>query len=299
MKSIFFVLFGLVAVQVWSQNYFNLGQLSYTNTPQNKFDSGRGQTQVEELALQFEIPIVINERTTLLAGFFTNQTAVKLDPHNPETKLKVLGLGLGVHKTFNPTWSATFMGFPKIASDVITLSGNNTQFAFLTLISQTKQANLKYRYGIYANTEKYGLIIVPILGLYYLSPNSRLDANLNLPILADINYLLRKNLWLGIKFDGLGTTYYLNNQAYSPSGAYVSKISNEISTYLRFALTKSLYFNTKIGYALGRSYDVYQANDKVDLNLIAFYFGDNRTRLNERFKDGAIFKVELLYRLHF
>ena len=37
----------------------------------------------------------------------------------------------------------------------------------------------------------------------------------------------------------------------------------------------------------------------VDLALTAFYFGDDRIQLNERFKDGAIFKIELLYRLQF
>jgi hypothetical protein len=54
-----------------------------------------------------------------------------------------------------------------------------------------------------------------------------------------------------------------------------------------------------LGYAISRNYEVYDSNDKADLGLIAFYFGDERTRLNERFKDGVIFRVELLYRLHF
>jgi hypothetical protein len=46
-------------------------------------------------------------------------------------------------------------------------------------------------------------------------------------------------------------------------------------------------------------YKIYSADNKIDLALISFYLGDDRTQLNERFKDGAIFKVELLYRLHF
>jgi hypothetical protein len=60
-----------------------------------------------------------------------------------------------------------------------------------------------------------------------------------------------------------------------------------------------MYLNTTVGYAISRNYEVYDSNDKVDWALIAFYFGDERTRLNERFKDGVIFRVELLYRIHF
>tara|TARA_R110002050_G_scaffold233063_2_gene368772 strand:- start:39014 stop:39325 length:312 start_codon:yes stop_codon:yes gene_type:complete len=102
-----------------------------------------------------------------------------------------------------------------------------------------------------------------------------------------------------MRFDGLGTTYTLNNQRYSDNGAYVSKTSNELVSYLRLQLCKSIYLNTKVGYAISRNYKVYDANDKIDLALSSFYFGDNRTQLNERFKDGAIFKMELFYRLHF
>ena len=102
-----------------------------------------------------------------------------------------------------------------------------------------------------------------------------------------------------MRFDGLGTTYNLNNQSYSPNGAYVSKTSNELVSYFRFKLSKSIYIDTKLGYAISRNYKVFDANDKIDLALSSFYFGDHRTQLNERFKDGAIFKVELFYRLHF
>ena len=102
-----------------------------------------------------------------------------------------------------------------------------------------------------------------------------------------------------MKFDGLGTTYNLNDQNYSADGAYVSKTSNELVSYLRYKLSKSLYIQTKVGYAFSRNYKVYDINDKIDLALSSFYFGDERTQLNERFKDGAIFKVELFYRLHF
>ncbi|MFL1012813.1 DUF6268 family outer membrane beta-barrel protein [Flavisericum labens] len=299
MKYISFVLIGIVCFQGLAQNYFDIANISYTNTPSNDFEVSESQTTVEELALELNFPVVINEKTILLTGFFTNKTKVKLDTNIPSHNLNVLGLNVGINKTLNDTWSTTFMLFSKIASDEIKLSKNNHQIAFLSLFTKKKRSDLKYRYGVYANTEKYGLIVVPIFGVYYLSNNKKFEANLNLPIIGDLNYRLNEKSWAGMRFDGLGTTYNLNNQNYSPNGAYVSKTSNELVGYFRYKLSKSLYVSAKAGYAIVRNYKVFDSEDKIDLALTAFYLGDNRTQLNERFKDGAIFKVELLYRLHF
>lgn len=300
MKYFLSILFIGVFLQAFSQNYFDVANFTYTNTPPNAFEISNAKTAVEELALEFNFPIIINEKTIFLSGLFANNTSLHIDANMPSVDLNVLGLNLGINKTFTDKWSGTFLVFPKIASEKIEFSNDNFQLALLALITNKKRDNLKYKYGIYTNTERYGLIVVPVLGLYYVSPSKKFEANLNLPINADINYKLINKLWLGMEFDGLGTTYNLNQQNYSPNGgAYVAKTSNELISYLRFKLNNSLYVNTKVGYAINRNYKIYTADDKIDLALISFYLGDERTRLNERFKDGAIFKVELLYRLHF
>ena len=299
MKTLLSCLFSCVLFVGFSQNYFNIANFTYTTTPQNNFEISDAQTTVEELALELNFPVVINEKTTLLTGLFTNKTRLSLDANLSRTNLNVLGITVGLNTIFNDKWSATFMAFPRIASDKIEFSNDNFQLGFLSLFTNKKRDDLKYKYGIYANTENFGLIVVPIVGLYYLNADKTFEANLNLPINADINFKMNTNLWLGMKFDGLGTTYNLKEQNYSADGAYVSKTSNELFSYLRFELSKSLYINTKVGYAISRNYKIYDTNDKIDLALSSFYFGDDRTQLNERFKDGAIFKVELFYRLHF
>lgn len=299
MKYILSCFFSCIFFIGFSQNYFDIANFTYTNTPSNYFEISDAQTTVEEMAIELNFPVIINKKTTLLTGLFFNKTKVNIDANISSTNLNVLGLNIGLNKVINDKWSTTFMAFPKIASDKIELSNDNFQLGFLSLFTNKKRDDLKYRYGVYANTEQYGLIIVPIFGLYYLSTNKKFEANLNLPIIADINFKMSNKFWLGMKFDGLGTTYNLNEQNYSANGAYVSKTSNELVSYLRFKLSKSLYINTKVGYAISRNYKMYDVNDKIDLALSSIYFGDDRTQLNERFKDGAIFKVELFYRLHF
>ena len=299
MRCLFVCLLNFILFEGFSQNYFDVVNATYTNTFPNKFENSEASTTVEELAFELNFPVVLNDKTVLLTGLFANQTNLKLDVLASKEALNVIGLNVGINRTFNEALSATFMVFSKSAANVIRFSNNDMQWAFLSLFTNKKRSDLKYRYGIYANTEQYGLIIVPILGMYYVSKNKTFEANLNLPITGDINYKIAAKSWVGLRFDGLGTTYYLYNKMNNSSDAYVSKTSNELISYLRFQLSKSLYLNTKIGYAISRNYKVFDANDKIDFALTAFYFGDNRTQLNTRFKDGAVFKIELFYRLHF
>jgi hypothetical protein len=299
MKYIFFVVLSCVFFQGFSQNYFDIVNFTYTHAEPNDFELSDAKSTVKELALEVNFPIVLNKKTILLTGLFANKTKVHLDANMPSTNLDVLGLNFGVNKTLNQKWSSTFMAFTRLASDQLTFSSDQFQIGFLSLFTQKKNDRLKFRYGLYANTEKFGTLIVPILGLYYLSANKKFEANLNVPIIADINYKIYNKTWLGLRFDGIGATYMLHEQSYGTNGNYVVKNSNELSGYLRFQLSKSLYINSKVGVAIGRNYKVYEAKDKIDLAVSSIYLGDNRTQLNERFDDGAVFKIELVYRLHF
>ncbi|WP_370476125.1 DUF6268 family outer membrane beta-barrel protein [Tamlana flava] len=299
MKYISLVVFGFVYFQGLTQNHFDIAKISYANSPWNDFEVSEAETNIEELAFEINFPIVINEKNILLAGLFANETKVSLDANLANNSLNVLGLNLGINKTLSESWSTTFMVFSKIASDEIKISKNNHQIAFFSLFTKKKRSDLNYRFGVYANTEKYGLIVVPIFGIYYLSNNKKFEANLNLPITGDLSYRLNKKAWAGMRFDGLGTTYNLTEQNYSTRGAYVSKTSNELVGYFRYRLSKSLYVDAKTGYAIVRNYKVFDSEDKIDLAIASIYLGDNRTQLNERFKDGVIFKIELIYRLHF
>jgi len=281
-----------------AQNHLDIINITYTNTPSNDFEISKAQTSVEERALELTFPIVINDKTVLLTGVYGNKTSLKLDAETTEVDLNILSVNFGVNKIFNDKWSGTFMIIPKIASDKIGFDNEDFQLGALALFTNTKRKTLKYKYGIFANTENYGIIIVPIIGLYYLSKNEKFEANLNLPITVDINYKIFKKGSIGMGFEGLGTTYNLKRPMYNNKQLYVAKTSNEICSYFQWKFSKSVYLNSKIGYAIGRDYEVYDANDKIDLAMSSFYFGDHRTQLNEDFKDGMFFKFELLYRVH-
>lgn len=298
MKYHLFLLFVCFSMTVRAQNYIDIASISYTNTPPNNFEDSILHTNIEELALNLNFPIELNDKSALLLGISTNKTTLALGMGTGNTTLNSLSLNLGIYKKYSKKWSAIYIVLPKIASDKGSIANDDFQFGLFNLFTYTKKENLKYKYGIYANTEKFGLFIVPIIGLYYVSPNKKFETNLTLPITGDFNYTISTKATLGMNFDGLGTTYNLHAPIYSANKEYVVKTSNELFTYVRFQLSKSIYLKTKLGYAITRSYKVFDANDKIDLGLSAFYFGDNRTQLNQNFATGAIFKAELLYRFH-
>lgn len=283
-----------------AQNYFDIGSISYANTPSNKFENSSEQTGVEELELKLNFPVVIDEKNVLLTGLYANRIQVKLDPDfSGNTNLNTIGLILGLNHTYSEKWSATYMILPKISSDLNELSGKDFQLGLLSLFNYTKRSDLKYKIGLFANTERYSLSLLPLLGLYYQSPDKKLEANLTLPISADVNYQLFEKTKVGLNFDGLGSSYNVNKRLYIDKDTYAVKSSNELFAYLMFQLGTSFYVKPKLGYSIFRTYKVFENNDKVDFSVGPFYIGDNRTQLNTNFEDGAIFKIEMVYRVHF
>lgn len=300
MQYIFSLFTCLALMTANAQNYFDIGSISYANTPSNKFENSSEQTGVEELELKLNFPVVIDEKNVLLTGLYANRIQVKLDPDfSGNTNLNTIGLILGLNHTYSEKWSATYMILPKISSDLNELSGKDFQLGLLSLFNYTKRSDLKYKIGLFANTERYSLSLLPLLGLYYQSPDKKLEANLTLPISADVNYQLFEKTKVGLNFDGLGSSYNVNKRLYIDKDTYAVKSSNELFAYLMFQLGTSFYVKPKLGYSIFRTYKVFENNDKVDFSVGPFYIGDNRTQLNTNFEDGAIFKIEMVYRVHF
>lgn len=300
MKYTLCFLMGLVLITASAQNYIDIGRFSYANTPLNTFENTSEQTKVEEFGLQLTFPIVLNEKTVILTGLSADRSRLKLDPDFTEhTALNKVRLQLGLNQVYSEKWTGMYVLLPSIASDFDVISKEDLQLGLLTLFTYKKKENLKYKLGFYTNTENYGPLFVPLLGLYYLSPNKKFESTLLLPGQVDFNYQLAKKTALGLNFDGMTSSYNLHESIYVPKGQYVVRSSNELYTYLQFQLGKSIYAKTKVGYSISRTYKIFDNDDKVDLNLGSIYIGDNRTQLNTNFEKGLIFRAELFYRIHF
>ncbi|MEH6656512.1 DUF6268 family outer membrane beta-barrel protein [Leeuwenhoekiella marinoflava] len=292
-QIVFFVL-GTPLLQ--AQNYIDLANLSYSITPQNQFEDRDAQTQVEEVEFQFTFPQVLDDKNTFIANVMLESNALRLDPElTQRTTLTSLGLAFGFNHKYSDKLAITYLVIPKIASDLEHITSQGFQLGGLALATLNRNENLNYKIGLYANTEAFGLFLVPYIGFYYLSPSKRFEAYIT-TINGDINYMLTDKLHIGGDVNGLTSSYALANPYFGTSPEYFAKNTTEFFVYLRYPISKGLYFKAKAGYAITRTHKVFEQDDKVALGLSLFYLGDDRNQLNTPLQKGALFKFELLYR---
>ena len=282
---------------LFSQNYIDLLKVNVNTGNLNRFDSSTSKTQVNEIGVDLTAPIKCNESTSIISGLIYENIQTKLFSDGGIRSFGALTIKLGLNKIINQRWSGTLVLLPKIASDFETLGNKDFQLGALSLLKFKKNDNLNYKLGLYYNSELFGPFFVPILGIYYLSPNKKMEANILLPLQADLNYKPHTLLDIGFNFTGQTRSYHLYG-AKKEENAYLTRTINEFAFYLKFNLTKSLSFQTKIGKSFGRSYRVYNENDKVTFGLPALFIGKNRKQLNTDFSDGTLIQFIFLYRFN-
>lgn len=279
-----------------SQNYVDIIRIGYGETFNNTYVDTTGNTNVSSLEADITFPVVLNKKHALITGFNFSRNELQLIPNGEHTSLSSTVLKLGLASTFNEKWSSTLVLLPKIASDYEKITSDDFYFGGLALLKLQKTEQLKYRFGIYATSEAYGLFTTPIIGWYYLSKNSKFEMDVSLPIVADISYHFGKTS-VGIDYYGIGRSFRLYGDS-QDSEAYVDLSSLEFAAYFEYGLLqKSVLLRAKIGYS-SNNFEVYTTDDTIDLGLSAFSFGDDRTQLNPDLNGGAYFKFEAIYRFH-
>lgn len=281
----------------FSQNYLDILKVNVSTTPYNTFDSSATKTKLNEAFVDLTIPIKINEDLSVLTGMVYESIQTKLFSDGITKNFGSTTVKIGFNKQLNQRWSTTVVVLPKIASDYNSFTNKDFQVGGIALFKYKKRDNLNFKTGLYYNNELFGPFFVPMLGLYYQSPNKKLEANILLPLQADVNYQVLKFMNVGCNFNGQIRTYHLNHVTDANPNTYVTKSTNELFAYVKFNVTKSICLQTKLGQSFGRTYKVYDEADKVSFGLPATFIGDKREQLNSNFSNGMIFQVALTCRL--
>lgn len=295
MKKLVFLLLLLPWISV-SQEYVDLFRIGYSQTFNNEFEVENSSTRVKSFDAGLTIPIVINKNHAFITGADFSVNNLQLFPDAEFTSLYSTNLKLGLASTWSEKWSTTFVLLPKIASDYKNISSEDFYFGGFALLKLKKNENLKYRFGIYATQEAFGIFTTPILGWYYLSPNKRFEMDMSLPITADVSYQLGLAT-VGVDYFGIGRSYNVHYK--NAPTVYADLSSLEFAGYVQFnTLEESVLLRAKLGYS-SNNYEVYAEGEKIDLGVSAFSFGDDRTQINPSLNGGIFFKVEAIYRFHF
>lgn len=280
----------------FAQQYIDLAKFSYATSSQNSFDTGTKKTRLNEMNGDLTLPIVLNDKATFLTGITYESINASFNPNRARETLIGLTLKLGGNITHNEKLSATYMFLPKISSDFKEISGRDFQFGGVILMKYEKSKNFNYKFGAYSNSELFGPFLVPLFGLYYLTPSEKLELKLLLPLAGNLNYALTKNTSIGINFKGQIRSYNLNTPFGLEESRYIGRSTNEATTYLNYDLKNGINLKASFGRSIARSYRAY--NEKVTFGMPLIYFGDNRTQLNTDFSDSWLFQIEVYYRLN-
>ena len=281
----------------FSQNYVDLLKVTASATPNNTFDSSATKTRLKDVLVDLTVPIKLNNQLSILTGVVYEDIQTKLFSDGIIKNFGSTTVKLGFNKQLNEKWSTTVVALPKIASDYNSFNHTDFQLGGIALFKYKKRDNLNFKTGVYYNSELFGPFFVPMLGMYYQSSNKKMEANILLPLQADVNYQVLSFMTIGCNFNGQTRTYHLNNVTDVNPNTYLTKSTNELFGYLKFNITKSISLQTKIGQSFGRSYKVYNENDKVTFGLPATFIGNKRQQLNSNFSNSMVFQVSLLYRL--
>ena len=188
------------------------------------------------------------------------------------------------------------MLLPKISSDFKQIGSKDFQLGTVVLMKYEKSNHFNHRFGAYTNTELFGQFLVPIFGLYYLSPSEELELKLLLPLAGNLNYSIGNSVSLGVNFKGQIRSYNLNSRYGNEDSRYISRSTNEASAYFNYSLKNGLNLRVHIGRSIGRNFRVY--DEKVTFAIPLVYFRDRRNQLNADFSDSWLFQLSAFYRFN-
>jgi hypothetical protein len=286
------MLFLVIRITI-AQDYVDLVKLNYVYAPTSTNSAGGSSVRVISGDLTF--PIVINSRTTLLTGIAFENIRTSFRSTQIEESVTGLTAKLGVNVKHNTRLNGTYMLLPNLSSDLQRFTTRDWQLGGIVLMKYAKTNYLNYKFGLYANTELFGPLIVPLFGIYYSSPSKQFEANILLPLSIDLNHLIAEQTRVGIKFTGEVRTYNLHTPVENESQRYLEKNSNDIYTYLQYAMKNGVHIQLGVGRSIGRSFDLYE--EEVSFGIPLAKFGDNRTKLNAEGSDSWLLKATVFYRL--
>ena len=296
LNKLFIFLFLISPFLIHSQEYLDIVNLNYAKTGNTSFENTSKNTTISIFDSKVTLPIVLNEKTALITGFDFSIKKLGLFPDDNFSELYYTRVKLGVSNAHSDRWTGTYVFLPILASDYKNINSKDIFLGGIAVWTYQKHKRLNYKFGFYTGYEAFGYYITPLIGIYYINPNSNFEISALIPGLFDMNFKVSNTIKLGIDYKGVSESFNIQNK--SSSAKYVDSNSLEFSSYIQNnSFSKNLLLRLKIG-MVKNNYDVYKVNDKIDLSITPVIFGDNRSKLNTTLNNSVFLRVEAIYRFY-
>ncbi len=291
----------LFSTAVQAQESIDLLTISGRIGTAQKYDSlDSGKASEYSALANLKIPIVFNDKTI----WYTNITYTHSSVFSTEAMAEYIANPIRIHgfimqtglvQKINDKSAFQLLFVPRFMTDLVSPSSKAWQFGGIGMYERKYNSNLTLRYGIMYNGEKSGALLVPLLDVNWKIAKKWSITGL-LPIYGKVNYHVHEDFTTGFSLFGLLTSYELSAAEYA--GDYMERTSIDLTLFARHRLFDNFFAEARFGYALGRSYDQYHADDKIDLRISLIKIGDNRgDPVNYSFKDGPIASLRIVYNL--
>jgi hypothetical protein len=298
MKYLLIIVIICVSSTVQSQETLDLFTISGRfGFPQSYDSVYNGKANEYGLMIDAKAPIKMSEKSIWYNGLNYFYWHVTNDEEMPEEQMDPVNLHgfilrTGLIQKFSKDRAIQLFLAPRFMSDLHHIDGSHFQMGGLALYQKKFKDHLKMGFGAMFNQEFFGPYLVPLVDLDWKISDKWSIVGL-FPVYGKIKYQVNERVSAGWSHFGLITTYRLGAEGYE--GDYMERTSIDETLFTRVKFGKNIYAEARFGYALGRSYAQYEADQKVDFSIPLISFGDDRVQKNVSFHDGFIASLRLIY----
>jgi hypothetical protein len=243
MRSLLLILFIIVTSNVLAQPYVDPVHVRYTYGIKSKKSSG---TPFSHFYVGPDLPLKLrNNKYFVISPIFEQWNIDSASEKSYLPKVKGVGLALSVILPLDKGhWSLTMSAIPRVNGEKFDME-DAFQFGGVLLATYKKSETLRYKFGVYANAEFFGLFIIPLAGIDW-----RMDARNNLfgvlPGRLTFEHKLNSHFYTGATFRAITNSYRLENNN------YLRIDDNQLSGFLDCYLTKHIVFTPEAGLGILR-----------------------------------------------
>jgi hypothetical protein len=301
MKHLSFLILGIgIAIQISSQSSIDLftlsGRYGFPQKYETTYDEKATETGIlanAQGAIRFDDSTLWYIQLTFNNYRVINDISMPEDIANP---IHITGfiLQTGIYQKFTRGRGLQLLIAPRFMTDFNNVDRSHFQLGGVALYEKQFSERLMMRFGAMLHDELGGPYMVPIVYTDW-KLSSKWSIVGMWPISGKIKYDVNDNFSTGISHFGLITSYRLGHPNYQ--GDYMERTSIDECLFARIRLAGNIHLEGRLGYALGRSYKQYAANQKADFRITIIKFGDNRVAKNVNFNPGPIALLRLVYNL--
>lgn len=241
-----------------------------------RYNMGVSGTPFSHLYVGSDLPIKLKkDGYIVLSPFFENWT-IKNTINEPLPAVSSLALATSAILPLDKKkWTLTVTAIPRFNSEG-THFKNSFQIGGALLATYKKSDSFKYKFGVYANQEFFGLFVMPLVGVdWKINQNNYVFGVL--PGKLTYEHQLNTHFYTGLTFRAITNSYKLANTN------YIKIQDNQLSCFVDYYASKHIVITGDAGWGIMR-----KLKGGTDNNTNSFDY---------HWHDGLFFKLSASYRM--